>query len=68
MNRYDYKNSIEYKKYCIKALLKIKKYNILNKIRDKLHILKDLFNFEEDIKEYYNLNISLSDYMPAFVK
>ena len=66
MNRYDYKNSIEYKKYCIKALLKIKKYNILNKIRDAINILKELFNFEEDIKEDYNLDINLNDYMPAF--
>ena len=65
MNRYD-ENSIEYKKYCIKALLKIKKDNILNKIKDALNILKDLFNFKDDIKEYYDLNISLSDYMPCF--
>ena len=66
MNRYDYKNSIEYKKYCIKALLKIKKDNILNKITIKLNILKDLFNFKADIKEYYDLNIRLSNYMPEF--
>lgn len=66
MNRYDYKNSIEYKKYCIKALLKIKKENILNKIKYALNILKDLFNFKEDIKEYYDLNIGLSKYMPDF--
>lgn len=66
MNRYDYKNSIEYKKYCIKALLKIKKDNILNKIKYALNILKDLFNFKADIKEYYDLNIKLSNYMPSY--
>lgn len=66
MNRYDYKNSIEYKKYCIKELLKIKKDNILNKIRDALDILKDLFNFKDDILEYYDLNIKLINYMPEF--
>ena len=66
MNRYDYKNSIEYKKYCIKVLLKIKKDNILNKITIKLNILKDLFNFKADITQYYDLNIKLSNYMPEF--
>ena len=66
MNRYDYKYSIEYKKYCIKELLKIKKDNIINKIKDTLNILQDLFNFKEDIKEYYNLNLILSNYMPQF--
>ena len=66
MNRYDYKNSIEYKKYCIKALLKIKKEDLLNKIKYALNNLKELFNFKEEIKKYYNLDIRLSNYMPDF--
>lgn len=66
MNRYNYQSNIQYQKYCIKELLKIKKENILKKIEYELNILADLFNFKEDIKEYYNLNIRLSDYMPEF--
>lgn len=66
MNRYDYKESIEYKKYSIKALLQMKKENILTKIKDNLDILKDLFNFKSEIKEYYDLNIRLSNYMPEW--
>lgn len=66
MNRYDYKNSIAYKKYCIKALLQIKKENILNQIRYALNILKDLVSFKSEIKEYYDLNIRLSNYMPEW--
>lgn len=66
MNRYNYQSNIQYQKYCIKELLKIKKENILQKIEYELNILQDLFNFKEDIKEYMNINIRLSDYMPEF--
>lgn len=66
MNRYTYKNTIEYQKYCIKELLKIKKYDLLNKIRHALNSLKDLFRFKDDIQEYYKLDIRLSNYMPEF--
>ena len=66
MNRYNYTNSIEYKKYCIKELLKIKKLNLLKEIYDRLYILKKLFDYKKEINEYYNLDITLTKYMPNF--
>ena len=66
MDRYTYKSSIEYRKYCIKELLKSKKLNLLKEVINKLNILKDLFKYKEDIDDYYNLNIKLTKYMPDF--
>ena len=66
MNRYNYKNSIEYKKYCIKVLLKLKKENILNKIENSFKILNNLYEFKEEISGYININIQLNYYIPQF--
>ena len=66
MNRYTYTNNIQYKKYCIKELLKIKKENILNKIEYSFKILKDLYKFKQEISGYIDIDIKLNDYMPKF--
>ena len=61
MNRYDYKNSMEYKKYCIKEL-----ENILNKIEYLFKILNDLYKFKIDISRYIDIDLKLGYYVPQF--